>query len=132
MLPVFGFCNAGVNLAGASLATLLQPVTLGITLGLLFGKAIGVFGTSWLMLRSGLAAAPAGASNLQLFGVCLLCGIGFTMSLFIGGLAFEGLDAVYETKLKLGVLAGSLLSALAGVAILVAAARVSRGPSAAT
>ena len=132
VLPVFGFCNAGVNLAGASLATLLQPVTLGITLGLLFGKAIGVFGSSWLMLRSGLATPPAGASSLQLFGVCVLCGIGFTMSLFIGGLAFEGLDAVYETRLKLGVLAGSILSALAGVAILLAAARLRRGPSAAT
>jgi Na+:H+ antiporter, NhaA family len=128
ILPVFGFCNSGVNLAGASLATLLQPVTLGITLGLLFGKAIGVFGTSWLMLRSGLAAAPAGASTLQLFGVCVLCGIGFTMSLFIGGLAFEGLDAAYETKLKLGVLAGSILSAGAGVAILLAAARIRRAP----
>ena len=132
ILPVFGFCNAGVNLAGANLATLLQPVTLGITLGLLFGKAIGVFGTSWLMLRSGLAAAPAGASTLQLFGVCVLCGIGFTMSLFIGGLAFEGLDAVYETKLKLGVLAGSILAAAAGVAILVAAARIRRAPPAST
>jgi Na+:H+ antiporter, NhaA family len=128
ILPVFGFCNAGVNLAGANLATLLQPVTLGITLGLLFGKAIGVFGTSWLMLRSGLATAPAGASTLQIFGVCVLCGIGFTMSLFIGGLAFEGLDAVYETKLKLGVLAGSILSAAAGVAILLVAPRLSRGP----
>jgi Na+:H+ antiporter, NhaA family len=132
ILPVFGFCNAGVNLAGASLATLLEPVTLGITLGLVLGKAIGVFGTSWLMLRSGLGAAPAGASTLQLFGVCVLCGIGFTMSLFIGGLAFDGLGAVYETKLKLGVLAGSLIAALAGVAILVAAARVSAGPSAPT
>ena len=132
ILPVFGFCNAGVNLAGASLATLAQPVTLGITLGLVVGKAVGVFGTSWLMLRSGLAAAPTGASTLQLFGVCVLCGIGFTMSLFIGGLAFDGLGAIYETRLKLGVLAGSLLSALAGVAILLAAARVSRGPSAAS
>jgi NhaA family Na+:H+ antiporter len=132
ILPVFGFCNAGVNLAGASLATLLEPVTLGITLGLVLGKAIGVFGTSWLMLRSGLGAAPAGASTLQLFGVCVLCGIGFTMSLFIGGLAFDGLGAIYETRLKLGVLAGSLIAALAGVAILVAAARVSAGPSAPT
>ena len=132
VLPVFAFCNAGVNLAGASLGTLLQPVTLGIILGLLFGKAIGVFGTSWLMLRSGLAASPAGASRLQLFGVCLLCGIGFTMSLFIGGLAFEGLDSAYETKLKLGVLAGSILSAGAGVAILVAAARLNRAASTAS
>ena len=126
ILPVFGFCNAGVNLAGASLATLVQPVTLGITLGLLLGKAIGVFGTSWLMLRSGLAAPPAGASLLQFFGVCVLCGIGFTMSLFIGGLAFDGLGDVFEARLKIGVLAGSLLSALAGVAILLAARRVSR------
>ena len=132
VLPVFAFCNAGVNLAGASLGTLLQPVTLGIILGLLFGKAIGVFGTSWLMLRSGLAASPAGASRLQLFGVCLLCGIGFTMSLFIGGLAFEGLASAYETKLKLGVLAGSILSAGAGVAILVAAARLNRAASTAS
>ena len=126
ILPVFGFCNAGVNLAGASLATLVQPVTLGITLGLLLGKAIGVFGTSWLMLRSGLAAPPTGASTLQFFGVCVLCGIGFTMSLFIGSLAFDGLGDVYETRLKIGVLAGSILSALAGVAILLAARRVSR------
>ncbi len=132
ILPVFGFCNAGVNLAGASLATLLEPVTLGITLGLVLGKAIGVFGSAWLLVRSGLGAAPAGASTLQLFGVCVLCGIGFTMSLFIGGLAFDGLGAIYETKLKLGVLAGSILSAGAGVVILAAAARLSRGPSAAS
>ena len=127
ILPVFGFCNAGVNLAGASLATLLEPVTLGITLGLVLGKAIGVFGSAWLLIRLGLGAAPAGASTLQLFGVCVLCGIGFTMSLFIGGLAFDGLGDVYETRLKIGVLAGSLLSALAGVAILLAAPGLSRG-----
>jgi len=84
------------------------------------------------MLRTGLAAAPAGASMLQLFGVCVLCGVGFTMSLFIGGLAFEGLGDVYDAKLKLGVLAGSFLSALAGVAILLAAGRVSRGASTTT
>jgi NhaA family Na+:H+ antiporter len=126
ILPVFGFCNAGVNLAGATTAALLEPVTLGIALGLVLGKAVGVFGTSWLLLRSGLAMAPVGASTLQLFGVCVLCGIGFTMSLFIGGLAFAGLGAVYETKLKLGVLAGSLVAGLAGAAILIAAGRISR------
>jgi len=91
-----------------------------------------VFGTSWLMLRSGLGAAPAGASTLQLFGVCVLCGIGFTMSLFIGGLAFDGLGAAYETKLKLGVLSGSLIAGLAGAAILIAAGRVRRGTPAST
>lgn len=128
ILPTFGFCNAGVNLAGATPAVLLEPVTLGIALGLVLGKAIGVFGTSWLMLRSGLGAAPAGASTLQLFGVSVLCGIGFTMSLFIGGLAFDGLGAALETKLKLGVLSGSLAAGLAGAAILVAASPVSRAP----
>ena len=129
ILPVFGFCNAGVDLTGASLATLLQPVPLGIALGLVVGKAIGVFGSSWLMVRTGLGAAPAGASMLQWFGVCVLCGIGFTMSLFIGGLAFDGLDAVYESKLKIGVLAGSIIAALAGSAILVVAGRrVRRAP----
>jgi NhaA family Na+:H+ antiporter len=127
ILPVFGFCNAGVNLAGAAPAALLEPVTLGIALGLVLGKAVGVFGTAWLMLRSGLAMAPAGASTVQLFGVCVLCGIGFTMSLFIGGLAFDGLGSAYETRLKLGVLAGSLVAGLTGAAILVAAGRVSRG-----
>ena len=129
ILPVFGFCNAGVDLTGASLATLLQPVPLGIALGLVVGKAIGVFGSSWLMVRAGLGAAPAGASMLQWFGVCVLCGIGFTMSLFIGGLAFDGLDAAYESKLKIGVLAGSIIAALAGSTILVVAGRrVRRAP----
>jgi NhaA family Na+:H+ antiporter len=128
ILPMFGFCNAGVNLTGATAAALLEPVTLGIALGLVLGKAIGVFGASWLMIRSGLGAAPAGASSTQLFGVCVLCGIGFTMSLFIGGLAFTGLGAVYETKLKLGVLAGSLVAGLAGAAILAAAGRINRAP----
>ena len=126
ILPVFGFCNAGVNLAGASFDTLLMPVPLGIALGLVLGKAIGVFGSAWLLVRSGLGAAPAGATTPQWFGVCVLCGIGFTMSLFIGGLAFDGLPPLYETKLKLGVLAGSLVSGVAGVAILMAAARFKR------
>jgi Na+:H+ antiporter, NhaA family len=125
ILPLFAFANAGVNLAGNGWATLAQPVTLGIVAGLLAGKAIGVYGTSWLMIKSGLAAAPVGATRLQLFGVSVLCGIGFTMSLFIGGLAFDGLSSAYDAKLKLGVLAGSLLSALAGVAILLLSARAS-------
>ncbi|MES2960231.1 MAG: Na+/H+ antiporter NhaA [Pseudomonadota bacterium] len=129
VLPVFGFCNAGVNLSGASPSALLEPVTLGIALGLVFGKLIGVFGSAWLMLRSGLATPPAAASNLQLLGVCVLCGIGFTMSLFIGGLAFDGLGAAFDTKLKIGVLAGSLVAGLAGAAILLFASRVSRAPA---
>jgi len=126
ILPAFAFCNAGVNLTGASPAALLEPVSLGIALGLVCGKAIGVFGTSWLMVRGGLAVAPAGASTLQFLGVSVLCGIGFTMSLFIGGLAFDSFGQAYEIKLKLGVLAGSIVSALAGSAILVAAALLRR------
>jgi NhaA family Na+:H+ antiporter len=129
ILPVFAFCNAGVNLAGASPAALLEPVSLGIALGLVCGKPIGVFGASWLMVRSGLAVAPAGATALQFLGVSVLCGIGFTMSLFIGGLAFDGFGQAYEIKLKLGVLAGSIVSALAGSAILVAAALLKRAPA---
>ena len=123
VLPVFAFTNAGVALAGVQLATLAQGIPLGITAGLLLGKPVGVFGCLWAMVRLGWAARPAGASWLQCFGVAMLCGIGFTMSLFIGGLAFEGLDGSYETRLKLGVLVGSLLSGLAGAAILVAAHR---------
>ncbi len=123
VLPVFAFCNAGVSLDGVKLATLAEGIPLGITAGLLLGKAVGVFGSLVLMVRGGLAARPAGASWLQCFGVAVLCGIGFTMSLFIGGLAFEGLDPAYEIRLKVGVLAGSLLSALAGTAVLVVAHR---------
>lgn len=123
ILPVFAFVNAGVSLAGLTPGTLLEPIPLGIAGGLLLGKAVGVFGSVWLLVRLGWATAPAGASTMQVFGVCVLCGIGFTMSLFIGGLAFEGLDPAYESRLKLGVLAGSLLSGLAGTAILMAAGR---------
>ncbi len=123
VLPVFAFANAGVSLQGVTLATVLQPVPLGIAAGLLLGKAVGVFGASWLLVRLAGARLPTGASGLQFFGVCVLCGVGFTMSLFIGGLAFEGQAAALETQLKIGVLGGSLLSALAGCAILLGAAR---------
>ena len=123
VLPVFAFSNAGVALEGVRLATLIEGIPLGIAAGLLLGKAIGVFGSLALMVRLGWAERPAGASWLQCLGVAVLCGIGFTMSLFIGGLAFEGQDGSYQTRVKLGVLAGSLLSGLVGTAILVVAAR---------
>jgi NhaA family Na+:H+ antiporter len=123
VLPVFAFTNAGVALAGVRLATLAEGIPLGIAAGLLLGKAVGVFGSLALMVRLGWAARPAGASWLQCFGVAVLCGIGFTMSLFIGGLAFEGLDAGFELRVKLGVIVGSLLAGLAGTAILVVAYR---------
>jgi NhaA family Na+:H+ antiporter len=117
VLPMFAFANAGVSLAGLTPDSLLDSITLGIAAGLVIGKAVGVFGTSWVMIRTGLAAAPAGASSRQLFGVCVLCGIGFTMSLFIGVLAFEGLETDFETQLKVGVLAGSLIAGTLGTLI---------------
>jgi len=120
VLPMFAFANAGVNLDGVSLATLTQGVPLGIALGLVAGKAIGVFGASWLLIRLG-SALPAGATWRQFFGVCVLCGIGFTMSLFIGGLAFAGQGAAYETQVKLGVLLGSLAAGVLGAALLLSA-----------
>ncbi|MBL8629170.1 MAG: Na+/H+ antiporter NhaA [Rhodospirillaceae bacterium] len=118
VLPMFAFANAGVSLEGLSLSSLLDPIPMGIAAGLLIGKAVGVYGTSWLVIRAGWAKAPDGASARQFFGVCVLCGIGFTMSLFIGALAFEGLDPTYETRLKLGVLTGSLLAGGLGALIL--------------
>lgn len=118
VLPVFAFVNAGVSLQGVRWETLMQTVPLGIILGLLAGKALGVFGASWLMVKCAGAVWPSGATVPQFFGVCVLCGIGFTMSLFIGALAFTGQPPELEIQLKLGVLLGSLLSGLAGMLIL--------------
>ena len=118
VLPMFAFANAGVSLQGVSLATLAQGIPLGIVLGLVLGKAVGVFGASWLLMRLTGASLPEGANTRQFFGVCVLCGIGFTMSLFIGGLAFAGHDPGFETQVKLGVLAGSLIAGLLGAGLL--------------
>jgi NhaA family Na+:H+ antiporter len=113
ILPLFALANAGVPLAGVGLATLTHPVTLGITLGLFAGKLVGVFGFTWLAVRLGLGALPSGVNWPQVFGVALLTGIGFTMSLFLGSLAF-GEDALHG-QVRLGVLLGSTCAALAGV-----------------
>jgi NhaA family Na+:H+ antiporter len=119
ILPIFAFANAGVPLAGLTLASLFEPVPLGIALGLFLGKQLGVFGASWLAVKSGIASLPDGANWRHVYGVALLCGIGFTMSLFIGSLAFEQTggngDAFDE---RLGILAGSFLSAIAGIVVL--------------
>ena len=112
IMPAFAFANAGVSLAGISLSSFLTPIPLGITLGLFLGKQVGVFGTSWLAVRLGLSRLPGGVGWRSLYGVALLTGIGFTMSLFIGSLAFE--DPAYAAPMRLGVFAGSILSALAG------------------
>ncbi|QHL89717.1 Na+/H+ antiporter NhaA [Sphingomonas changnyeongensis] len=120
IVPVFGFVNAGVALGAGT--DVLAPLPLGIALGLFLGKQAGVFGAVWATVRLGLAPRPAGAGWVQIYGAALLCGIGFTMSLFIAGLAFPG-DPARVDAAKIGVLAGSLLSALAGFAVLRLAAR---------
>ncbi|MEI8029990.1 MAG: Na+/H+ antiporter NhaA [Comamonadaceae bacterium] len=112
ILPLFAFVNAGVALQGVTFTMLLQSVPLGIVSGLLLGKGIGVFGASWVMIRWGGARLPAHSSWRQFLAVCVLCGVGFTMSLFIGALAFAPASASYESQVKLGVLLGSLLSAV--------------------
>jgi len=117
ILPLFGFFNAGVQLTGLGGAALLDPVTLGITLGLFLGKQIGVFGTVALAVRGGLARYPSGATLAQVYGTAILCGIGFTMSLFIGLLAFAN-DPEHHDVTKIGVLIGSLASALLGFLVL--------------
>lgn len=116
VLPAFAFANAGVSLAGLTMAALGEPVTLGIGLGLFVGKQLGVFGALWLAIKAGLGRMPEGAGWAQLYGLALVCGIGFTMSLFIGGLAFD--DSAHGVQVRIGVLAGSILSALAGAALL--------------
>lgn len=127
VLPMFAFANAGVVLHGLSLGTLTESVPLGIAAGLVLGKAVGVFGASWLLAVTGAAELPDGANRWQFFGVCVLCGVGFTMSLFIGGLAFDGQGPAYETQVKLGVLGGSLIAGVLGTFILMRAER--RGPA---
>jgi NhaA family Na+:H+ antiporter len=115
VVPLFGFANAGVALGGVTLESLLAPLPLGIALGLLLGKQLGIFGSIWLAAKARLAPPPAGWA--QVYGMALLAGIGFTMSLFIGGLAFPGRPELAD-QIKIGVLAGSILSALAGYAVL--------------
>lgn len=121
VVPIFGFANAGVAFADMSPATLLEPVPLGIGLGLLLGKQVGVFAASLAVIKAGLAELPMYASWRQLYGVSVLCGIGFTMSLFIGLLAFPDVPHLQD-EVKLGVLAGSLLSALIGAVLLLRSA----------
>ena len=123
VMPLFGFANAGLNLAGVGVQHLFHGVASGIAVGLFFGKQIGVFGATWLAVRLGLGERPRGVSWSGIYGVSFLAGIGFTMSLFIGTLAWG--DGSHAAEIRLGVLEGSLLSAVAGIAILLA---TQRGP----
>ncbi len=125
VVPVFGFANAGVSLAGINLAAVMQPVPLGIAAGLLFGKLVGVFLATWIAVKAGLTDKPDNASWTQVFGISLLCGIGFTMSLFIGLLAFPDAPALQD-QVKIGVLMGSLTSGLVGTLVLLLARREER------
>jgi NhaA family Na+:H+ antiporter len=116
ILPLFAFANAGVSLRGMSLSSLFEPLPLGIGAGLFVGKQLGVMAATWIAMRSKLAVLPDDVSWLQYYGMALLTGIGFTMSLFIGTLAFEHSD--YAASVRIGVLGGSMLSALAGALVL--------------
>ncbi|MFD1251692.1 Na(+)/H(+) antiporter NhaA [Devosia equisanguinis] len=116
IVPIFGFANAGVSFAGVTPAVLIEPLTLGVAAGLVVGKLVGVFGTVAILVKARLADLPAAASWGQTLGVALLCGIGFTMSLFIGLLAFD--DPALQDRAKFGILFGSLIAGLAGYFIL--------------
>jgi NhaA family Na+:H+ antiporter len=117
VLPLFGFANAGIALAGISANDVMNGLPLGIAVGLFVGKQLGVFTFSWAAIRLGLADCPKGASMTQLYGVSILCGIGFTMSLFIGLLAFAGVHHLQD-EVKVGVLLGSCASALVGALVI--------------
>jgi NhaA family Na+:H+ antiporter len=116
VMPAFAFANAGVSFSGLAIADLFAGVPLGIAAGLFLGKQLGAFGAAWLAIRAGWARMPEGADWPMLYGTCMLAGIGFTMSLFIGTLAFE--PGSYAAPVRLGVLAGSALSGIAGYLVL--------------
>lgn len=116
IVPIFAYANAGVNLSGMGIGDLFQPLPLGIALGLVLGKQLGVFGATWAMVKLGVARLPAATSWVQLYGIACLAGIGFTMSLFIGSLNFETDDKM--NAVRMGVLAGSLISAVLGYTVL--------------
>ncbi len=122
VLPVFAFCNAGVPLAGITADSFFSGVPMGIALGLLIGKPLGICLACALMMRLGWGSLPEGASRVQFFAMALLCGIGFTMSLFIGSLAFDESDEQLMTLVRLGVLAGSVMAGVAGYLVMRVAA----------
>ncbi|MEC3863261.1 Na+/H+ antiporter NhaA [Mesobacterium sp. TK19101] len=112
IVPIFAFANAGVVLKGLSFSDVIAPLPMGIALGLIVGKMVGVFGVTFVMVKAGLARLPSGANWGQIYGIACLAGIGFTMSLFIGGLSFS--DPALMNEVRIGVLAGSLISGLIG------------------
>ncbi|MDA8018913.1 MAG: Na+/H+ antiporter NhaA [Thermoanaerobaculia bacterium] len=128
ILPVFAFANAGVDLGGLALSDLGQPVTLGVILGLVVGKQIGILAFTWLAVATGFCRRPEGASWVHLYGIAALCGVGFTMSLFVGSLAFEHLpNPDLLTANRLGILVGSALAGSSGFLLLRFAPSVNHG-----
>ena len=123
IIPIFAFANAGVVLKGMTFNDLLAPLPLGITLGLIVGKQVGVFGLTMLMVKTGIAKMPHGATALHIYGISCLAGVGFTMSLFIGGLSFA--DVEMMNQVRLGVLSGSIVSGILGYTALILASRQS-------
>ena len=121
VVPIFGFANAGVSFAGISASVLTEHLTLGVAAGLLLGKLVGVLGTVALLVKLGLADLPARASWSQMAGTALMCGIGFTMSLFIGLLAFN--DPAVQDRVKIGILAGSVAAGALGAIVLATTGR---------
>ena len=118
ILPIFAFANAGINLSGLKLTDLTASVPMGIALGLIVGKQLGIFTTVWLAVKSGIASLPENVGWIHIYGLSVLCGIGFTMSLFISSLAFEQNGGDYEMNERLGIIVGSLISAVLGYVIL--------------
>ena len=118
VLPLFAFANAGVSIAGLSIADMLRPIPLGIATGLFLGKQIGILAACWIAAQLGIASRPDGVTWSQMYGMAVLCGVGFTMSLFIASLAFGQGDTVYLGLDRLGVLIGSLVSGVFGYVVL--------------
>ena len=118
IMPIFALTNAGISLENINLNNLLETVPLGIALGLIFGKQLGIFSFSWLAVRAKIAVIPKEVSWRQYYGMAIVCGVGFTMSIFIGNLAFDHISAEYATLNKAGVLLGSTVSAILGYTFL--------------
>ncbi|MCR5940570.1 Na+/H+ antiporter NhaA [Ochrobactrum sp. XJ1] len=116
IVPIFGFANAGVSFSGLGMEAFFAPVTMGVAAGLAIGKLVGIFGAVLLLVKTGIVGLPSGASWPQMLGTTLLCGIGFTMSLFISLLAFD--DVLLQNEAKIGILIGSLVAGLAGFIVL--------------
>jgi NhaA family Na+:H+ antiporter len=118
ILPLFAFVNGGIAFDNFQLSSLLDPVPLGIMLGLIVGKQVGVFAFAWITIKSGIARLPEGVSMIQIYGAAILCGVGFTMSLFIAGLAFEEVGFGFDRPDRLGIIAGSLICGVLGYILL--------------